>query len=145
MAKTKTKITNQERDVPRRIIQYQQPSGTNWSTTSTVNVDLGFATTYTAGDVDETVKITLDILLNQSTTGTVYLYLDIDGVAQLGRCYNNANNSWIQQTRTWLVDVDAEDTITIKLRWKVTGGTGSVSRGATTHNPMMTMESFPRQ
>ncbi len=143
---SETKVTQTERDYPRKIEVYKQPTGTNPTTTSTALIDSVVSTTYTSGVLDETVRITVNMLLINSTTGATYIYLNVDGVTQAGLLYAYGPTShWCQVSNTWNIDVDANDTVTVKLEWKVSGGTGSFSTSSSYHTPHIIMEGMVRQ
>lgn len=141
-----TQVTNTEQDVPRKIRVFKQPTGGNYSTTSASFVNMGPSTTYTAGPVDETVEMTINILMIVQTAGGIYVQPSLNGTRLNGGMYNEIGNSWMQATRTWLFDLDANQSATITLDWYVSGGgTASVSRSISDHTPNIIFESYPRQ
>lgn len=140
-----TKIISSDIDIPRKIQRYEMTYGATITTTATAYTDTGISTTYTAGPVDETLRVTVNILMRNTGTGAVYMTLNVDGVDLGDRIYNNVVNTWLQLTRNYVVDVAANATVTVKLRWFVTSGaTGSITRGNQYHTPHLIMKGIPR-
>jgi len=125
--------------------EYKQPTGSNFTTTSATVVDVGVSTTYTAGATNETLYITVNILYYKATAGGMYVFLNVDGTQLDGGLYVDTGNAWIQGSRSWFVDVDAGQTVTIKLTWStIGGGTANMSRSSSVHTPHIKGWSFYR-
>lgn len=125
--------------------EYKEPVGSNYTTTSTSVVDVGVSTTYTAGATNETLFITVDILYYKASAGSMYVYLNVDGTQLEGGLYADTGNSWMQGSRSWFVNVNAGQTVTIKLTWASNGGgTNNISRSASVHTPHIKGWSFYR-
>lgn len=122
--------------------EYKQATGSNYSTTSTSYVAIGPGTTYTAGSTNETLYVTVSCLM-LNTTNYLQVALYADGAEQDGGFYISSQN-WVTQSRSWFIDVDAGQTVSLDLYWKVGGGTGQMSRSDTVYTPHIKGWSFYR-
>lgn len=122
---------------------YRQATGSDYTTTSTSTVSTGITTDYTAGSTNERVLVTVDLLYKNSTSAATYIHLNQDGT-YLNPIFYTYGSAWQRDTRRWWVDVDANTTTTLTLYWRVSGGTGSISRSHEHHAPRIKGIAFYR-
>lgn len=142
-----TKIRNEDRGVPMRVKWYRADNISNQSTSSGTWSDVtGVNANYSAGPQDETVLVTINILHVHDGAGGGYIRPKFNGVSETQGWYSNNSSAWNQSSRTYLVDVDANKSLNVKLEWyaSASGGPTQISFGVD-HRPHIFFEAYPRQ
>lgn len=107
------------------FIDFSKPLSTpNLSTTSTAFVDVaGGSITYTAGPTPEKLILFFTAMII-AETGAAHATLSINGVDHPNNLYVEPNSRWQVQTRTYVTDLTANQSIIIKMRFRVNSGSG---------------------
>lgn len=115
------------------VINFVDPSGSNFTTTSASYVDItGVTTSYTSGATAERLFIWFQGMATNSAVASGQITLNINGTDQTEiSLYKDDATQWDSFSKLYIYDVAASTTITIKGRAQNSGGsTLSFHRGS---------------
>ena len=98
-------------------IDFLKPLTSNFNSTNTSYQDVPQGSiTYTAGPTNEKLFLFFTAMLIAEGGGAAHATLSLNGVDQPENLYVEAASRWQIQTRTYTMDVNANQTVTIKMR-----------------------------